>query len=352
MTSDVSARSATAPSDMTEILYESGWSDGLPLVPPYVERVQEFVEASGRSAEDSLGSMPPNNGDVTIEKIATNAVMAGCLPQHMPAVVASVEASLDPRFNLRALLATTHPSATMVMINGPASEDLGFTGGSSAMGPGNRANATVGRALQLVFRNVGGSLPGVTDKATLGNPAKYSFCFAENEAESPWAPFHVEQGFAPEDNAVTVYAAEGPHNLTNQVPREPMSFLKGIASLMANLGSNQIYSMGDHFVALAPEHAAVIAAARWKKSDIQHYLFEHARLRMGDVMLGGWFGERTERYTLWPKWVDHTDPEASLPVCREPGDIKVVVVGGPGKHSAYLPGLGSRCITRAFVPAS
>lgn len=337
------------PLRLIEQLFASGWSDGLPIVPPYAERVAEFVAASGRLATHVVGQVPPIDGEATVEKVAANAVMAGCLPEHMPVVLAALDAALDPRYNLRALLATTHMASTMVLINGPIRHELAFNCDASAFGPGTRANATVGRALQLIFRNVGGALPGEGDKSTLGAPSKYSYCIAEHEERNPWQPFHVERGYSAEDSTVTVYAAEGPHNVTNQYSSEPMSLLTGIASMMANLGSNQLYCMGDHFVALAPEHAEVVARAKWKKEDIQHYLFEHARVKVKDLMLGGWYGHRTDRYMLWPRWVDRHDPEASMPVCRSPQDIKVIVVGGHGKHSAYIPGLGSRSITRVVT---
>lgn len=340
------------PIETVEALYRTGWSDGLPLVPPYRERVEEFVQYTGLDGGHEIGTIPPHGGRATVERLAANAVMAGCLPEYMPVLLAAVDAVLEEKFNLRGMLASTQMSGPMLIINGPIRRSLKVNYESSAFGTGFRANATIGRALQLVLRNIGGALPGESDKATLGSPAKYTNCIGENEERNPWDPFHVERGFEKSESTVTVYAAEGPHNVTNQYSNEPRSLLLGIVSMMVNLGSNQPYMMGDHYIVMSPEHAGVVAEAGWKKRDIKNFFYEHARVPMRDLTIGGFYGPRTDRYMLWPRWVDRNDPDALMPVCRDADDFKIIVAGGPGKHSAYVPGLGSRSITRKIsIPA-
>jgi hypothetical protein len=202
--------------DAIELYYAQGWTDGLPVVPPTRAKVHVMVKQSGRAASEVIAELPPQGGKATVERIATNAVMAGCLPEYMPVVLTALEAMLETRFNLRGVLCSTHVSTPLLILNGPIVQALHVNSGHNVFGPGWRANATIGRAVQLALVDIGGAQPGVLDKVTFGHPGKYSDCIAENEAASPWEPLHVERGFQCEDSTVTVYPAEAPHNSNNQ----------------------------------------------------------------------------------------------------------------------------------------
>src|SRR2546422_111037 len=202
------------PHEEIDALYqERGWTDGLPIVPPTEAAVREFLRWTDRDPRDVLGVLPPRQGEATVERVAANAVMAGCRPEYLPVVLAGIEALADPLFNLDAIQATTHPVAPLLVVNGPIAREIGLNAGYNAFGQGFRANVTIGRAVRLVLMNVGGGLPGSGDRATQGSPAKLAYCVAENEAESPWEPLHVEAGFPRDVSVVTVFGCEGPHNI-------------------------------------------------------------------------------------------------------------------------------------------
>lgn len=235
-------------------------------------------------ADDELGTMPPRQGIVTYEILAVNAVMAGCRPEYFPVVIAAVEAMLDPTFNLFAVQATTHPCAPCVIVNGPIAHELGINARYGAFGPGVRANATIGRAVRLTLMNVGGASPGVLDRSTQGQPAKYAYCEAENEAEneSPWPPLQVERGFAATTSTVTVTAAERPHNLNDHVSNHADGILATLRGAMNDMGCNNAYLYGQPTIALGPEHAAILAANGLSKDDIRRFVIDHAcRVRCG-----------------------------------------------------------------------
>ncbi|CAN0405473.1 unnamed protein product, partial [Phaeothamnion confervicola] len=233
-----------------------GWSDGLPVVAPTRARVDAMLRYCDHSADLEIGTMPPRHGIVTPEILAINAVMAGCRPQYFPVVLAAVEAMLEPAFNLFAVQATTHPCAPCVIVNGPIARELGINARYGAFGPGVRANATIGRALRLILLNVGGAAPGVLDRSTQGQPAKYAYCAAENEAESPWPPLHVERGFDIEDSTVTVTGADGPHNINDHISDHADGILATLEGAMSDMGANNAYLYGQPTIAFGPEHAA------------------------------------------------------------------------------------------------
>ena len=242
-----------ATTDAIELLYETGWTDGLPAVPPARDKVEQFVGYTGRSPDDLIAELPPQGGRATIERIAVNAVMAGCLPEHMPVVIAAIEALSDDRFNLRGVQCSTGIHSPLLIVNGPLAQTLNINSSYNCFGQGWRANATIGRAVKLILVNLGGAIPGETNKATFGHPGGYTYCIAENQEASPWDPFHVDKGFAPGDSTVTVFAAEAPHNIMyHAVPRD---FLTVLADSMCTLGNVQMYVMGDTFVVLGPDHA-------------------------------------------------------------------------------------------------
>lgn len=315
-----------------------GWSDGLPLVPPTPERVEAMLSAGHLEPDHELGTMPPKQGVVTVEAVAINSVMAGARPAVFPVVLAAMEAMLDPAFNLFAVQATTHPCSPLVIVNGPKAAELEINARYGAFGPGTRANATIGRAVRLCLLNIGGGAPGVLDRSTQGQPSKYAFCVAENEAESPWEPLHVERGFDPEQSTVTVVGCENPHNINDHVSTDAEGVLVTVAGSLANMGSNNAYLHGGPVLAFGPEHAAIVGSEGLSKNDVRQYVFDHGRVERQIWERGG-----------MAKMID--DPfssESSVPIIQKPGDLIVMVVGGFGRHSCWLPtfGASTEAVTR------
>src|ERR671918_220408 len=256
---------------------ERGWTDGLPIVPPTEAPVREAPRWTDRDPRDVIGILPPRQGEATIEKIAINAVMAGCRPEYLPVVLAAVEALADPLFNLDSVQATTHPVAPLLVVNGPIARAIGLQAGYNAFGQGFRANVTIGRAVRLVLMNIGGGLPGSGDRATQGSPAKIAYCVAENEAESPWEPLHVEAGLPADTSTVTAFGAEGPHNIQDHFSNTALGVLSTVAGAMGQAGSNNLLGRGWPLLSLGPEHAATIAKEGYTKQQVKEFLFEHAR---------------------------------------------------------------------------
>ncbi len=321
------------PEAVLEAFVAREWCDGLPIVPPTEARVQAML--GGRPGDLSLGPMPPLWRAATLEALAVNAVMAGCRPEYFPIVVAAVEAMLDPAFNLYGVQATTHPVAPLCIVHGPRGRALGVHGGSGCFGPGFRANATIGRALRLILMNVGGGWPGRHDMATQGSPAKFAYCIAENEDASPWGPWL-------EGDAVTVYGGEAPHNVNDHASTTASGILTTVAHTAATLGSNVgwYFSQSQLLVVLGPEHARTIAGDGLSRADVQRFIYEHARLPLGTLKLGGMWGMQD-----WPPWMTAMrDDEARPPRVPSPDDVLVVVAGGPGKHSSVIP---NTCFSRA-----
>jgi hypothetical protein len=324
-----------SPEAVLAVFAERQWCDGLPVIPPTPERVEAMLAAVDGDPAESLGPMPPLWGEATLEKLAINAVMAGCLPEYLPVIVAAVEAMLDPAFNLYGVQATTHPVAPLVIVNGPCATRIAMNAGTGCFGPGWRANGTIGRAIRLILMNIGGAWPGRSDMATQGSPAKFSYAIAENEAANPWEPLHVERGYARDASVVTVFGGEAPHNVNDHVSTEAAGILHTVADTAATLGSNVGWylSQSQFLVVLGPEHAATIAGDGFSKADVKRFLFEQARLPLRTLRLGGMWGIQD-----WPRWMQEvTDPEARLPVVQSPDEIFVLVAGGAGKHSAVVP---------------
>lgn len=313
-----------------------GWSDGLPLVAPTVDLVDAAIAGARLPADDVLGLVPPSNRGASVRAVAANAVMAGCTPELMPVVTAAVRAALDPRFNLQALTTTTHPVTPLVIVHGPVAASLGFNGGANTFGQGSRANATVGRALRLVMQNIGGAKPGETDRATHGSPTKYSYCMAENAAESPIETFHDHRGGGP-DGAVTVIGGEGPHNVNDHGSTDARGLFRNIAGTMATLGCNNLYLRGQMLIVLSPEHAAVIARDGYDRRGIQQALYEMAWQDVSEVSAGNM--ERFRRIS--PQIFDHLPEDGKVRMLDRPEDALVIVAGGPGKHSVVVPTFGA-----------
>jgi hypothetical protein len=329
-----------APDDLLDFqawLMERGWGDGLPAIPATPERVDAMLAGTRRPAGDAVAVLSPRLGRATVGRVAVNAVLAGALPEHLPVILAAVEAVSQPAFNLQAVQTTTHPCSPLVIVNGPLALRLGINGGGNALGQGHRANAVIGRALRLVLQNVGGARPGREDRATQGHPGKYSYCVAENEAASPWESLSVERGFAREISTVTVCASEAPHNINDHGSSTPEGILTTVAGSVATVGTNNIYLGGEPLVILGPEHAATVAGGGWSKSDFKRALWERAQ-----VPLARFDPSNIERFAvIHPAGFKDRPAETLAPIAREWSDIMIVVAGGAGKHSVFVPTFGA-----------
>ncbi len=324
--------------DSAEALYEffeeRGLGDGLPVVPPTSERVDAMLAFAAGDPDEVLFTLQPRAGIVTRRVAAINAVLAGCPPETFPVVLTALRALAMPQVNLRGVNATTHLVAPLVVVHGDIARSAGFHSGVGAFGPGNRANATVGRAVRLALLHVGGARPGSGDAATHGQPAKYTFCAAENIDESPWESYPRSRGVdAP--SAVTVHCGEGPHNVHDaEASGDPGLILDKIASAMTSLGQNNApISQGEYFIVLGPEHAQSIARTGMTRRDVQSYLFDHARMPARVF-------RRHFQELAWAQWMKTVDDDHLLPMTGDADNIRVLVAGGPGKHSLVVPSWG------------
>ena len=319
------------PVQWNEYALEQGWSDGFPLFVPTEEKVARFVDIC-RGDNEPFPPMSPRRVHPDLSNIAANAVMAGCRVEYFPVVVSAVRAVLNPDYNLHGTLATTHPCAPMIMLNGPVRRELDINCGSNCFGQGSRANATIGRALQLTLLNVGGAKPGVMDRSTQGSPAKYTFCFGENEEDRPWEPYHVRRGFEAGDSVVTALPCEAPHNIIDNSSSSGEAILMTVGGTISQTGANTIYGTAPYVVAFGPEHAATLARDHWTIEDIQEKLFHESAVHVSRVSKENQRNYEEERQQLPVN--DH------YYLTRSPADIQVVVAGGPGKHSSYIPTFG------------
>ena len=335
-------RGADPVHEVNALFEARGWTDGLPVVPPTLARVKAMCAATTRAPSDVLGEVEPLRGVATVEKIAANAVMAGCHPQDFPVVLAAVEATLDPAFNMRGVQTTDENVAPLLIVSGPLAARLGINAGFGALGPGWRANAAIGRAVRLVMVNVGGGWPGAVSLAGLAQPGRYTLCFAERD-DGPWPPLHVELGYRPEQSTVTVLRAETAINVTGGLPE--------LASVMASAASafTMCYE-GLVAVVVAPFVARRLAADGWSKDDVRRALYKDARVPVAAWQQ--WWLRTTARE--WPSWIREAEASGLLPVVREPADITVVVAGADLAipQLAYFPSWGfPRCrVTREITP--
>ncbi|HET6873930.1 MAG TPA: hypothetical protein VFH70_04085 [Acidimicrobiales bacterium] len=325
-----------SPETLYRLLDEHGWGDGLPMVAPTAERVEAMLAGHDGPPDEVLAVLPPRFGACTARTAAVNAVMAGCPPEVFPVVVAAVRALGRPEFNLRGVQATTHSVAIMVAVHGAVVDTAGYNAGFGTFGPGNRANATTGRAMRLLLLHVGGGRPGDGDASTQGHPAKYTYCFAENSSASPWPAYPHTRGVEAA-SAVTVAGVEGPHNVHDMWSTHPEPILEKVASVMTTLGCNNAPMVdAEFFVVLSPEHAHQAAAEGWTREDVQLFLYHHARSRAG---------VKRRHFPTWgydAPWLKQIDdPEAMVPMTSRPDNIHIMVAGGPGKHSCVIPAWGS-----------
>jgi hypothetical protein len=314
--------------DPAEACFERGWTDGLPVTPPTRERVLRMLSGTPRAPDEIIGMIPPDLAPCTVEKVAINAVMAGCKPEYMPVVLAAVEAALIDEFGMHGILCTTMFCGPVIIANGPVTRAIGMNSGTNALGQGNRANASIGRALQLVIRNVGGGRPGEIDRSALGTPGKYTFCFAEAE-DSDWAPLSVERGFAPGVSTVTLFAGEGVQGIVDQKSRTPESLARSFAACMRVIDHPKLAMAGDALLIVSPEHARVFLEAGWSKARLLAELVELLQLPGDELVTGA--GGITEGL---PASVAGT----RVPKFR-PGGILIVRAGGTaGLFSAVVAG--------------
>ncbi|MFK8048306.1 MAG: thioredoxin [Halioglobus sp.] len=329
--------------DPMESCFERGWSDGLPVVPPTEIRVVRMLAGTTRDPKEVLGLIPPDLQPCTIEKVAINAVMAGCKPEYLPVVIAAVEACLIEEFCMHGLLATTWFSGPMLIVNGPIAKAIGMNSGTNALGQGNRANATIGRALQLVIRNVGGGKPGGVDRSTIGNPGKYTFCFAEDEDNSCWESLAVQRGFDKGASTVSLFAADGVQGMADQKSREPESLCRSFAASLLSVGHPKFAMVSDAFIIIAPEHQRIFSDAQWSKKQVLDKISEFTT-RPGSDIIGGIDGIAEGM----PEYVKDMD----LPKFK-PGGLNIVRAGGTaGLFSAIVGGwlasgdMGSSPVTK------
>lgn len=335
---------AGSPRERVESLYYpqelEEWGDGLPLVPPLdwlVEEALDYIDVPDPDAE--YGRVPVSGAELTPRLVAANTIMAGAPPQALPVVWTAVRATMRDEFNLTAIMSTTHPCGVMVVVHGSEFRELGFNAGVGALGPGNRLNATVGRAVRLSLMNIAGARPGGADRATHGQPGKFSFCFAEHVEASPWGSYIERSPYGAEIDAVTVHAAEAPTNVNDHSNDSAAGILRSAAASIAVGGNNNVHLMkdGEVFVVLGPEHASNIAASGFGIRDIQLFLYEIARLPLELVNNINMAGLQT-----WPAWLEAyaTLGPTHVPVVPSPDAFRILVAGGPGKHSMVIPGFG------------
>lgn len=360
------ARGVVTPEelDVTEFLFDQGWSDGLPLVPPSPSRVLRMLEGCSREPDEVLGELPPAWHPCTVEKVAINAVMAGCRPEYLPVVIAAVEAACDPAFNLHGVLCTLMAVGPAVIVNGPIGRAIGMNSGMNALGQGNRANLTIGRALQLTIRNVGGGRPGGTDRACLGTPAKLSFCFAEDEETATWEPISVARGLPTGVSAVTLVAVEGPHTIADPHSRTAASLARSFAAALRNVVHPKHVLCWDALLIVSPEHRRLFAAEGWSRTDLERELERLLLLPTDEVLRDpdGWQEGMPRASGPGPAPVWHPDLPLFAPLSAgqqvpkfRPGGVLIVQAGGAaGPLSMVASGwvngtIGNRPVTREII---
>lgn len=323
--SDIVRSGSVTTGDATAIEYcfEQGWTDGLPVVPPTRALVDAFLAAGGVEADELLGEIVERSRPVYAEKVAANAVLAGCRPEYMPVVLAAVRALCRPEANAHVPTLSTSGSAALLLVNGRVARSIGMNSGANLFGSGNRPNATIGRALRLVIMNILGSRTGTFDRSALGHPGKYTFCIAEDEEDSPWPPFHVSRGFDASDSVVTLVFSDAPRQIRDDSSDDPLRLIRLYATLLKGC-----YHTGGTFVlVLNPDHRAVFREAGWSRERICELLIEEAVMTAAELKRSGRMqGEPTP-----------DDELIRVPFIKTPDDLILVAAGGPGVFSAVVP---------------
>ena len=336
------------PIEAMEQMYRLGWTDGLPVVPPTERRVSEFIERGGRPAGEIVGELPERRREISVEKVAANAVMAGCLPEYMPVMLAAAEAMLDPKFNLVGPSSSLGGSGIMVIVNGPITRELDINARNNLFGPGNRANATIGRAVRLILINACAAIPGLFDRSILGHPGKYSYCIAEAENETHWNPLHVERGFERAGSAVTVFACESPRQV--RANGGPETMLNTVADVASALGTSlsTVGSTDDKSAVVRQGELAVVISGEsyvwdgWSKQDIKEALQPKVRRTLADIKRAGEVSGE----------VNPEDEDHWLPLIATPEDILLVFAGGEERTMcAVIPSWGPKVSSTSVTKA-
>ena len=332
--------------DDHEAMFDRGWTDGLPVVPPTEARVARMLEGTSRDAHEVVCLIPPNLAECSVEKVAVNAVLAGCRPEYLPVVLASVEAVCSDEFNMHGVLATTMSVGPILIVNGPLASQIGMNSGINVLGHGNRANSSIGRAVQLVVRNMGGGAPGGVDRATLGHMGKQGFCFAEDEAGSPWTSLAEERGFGPDLSAVTAFCGEGPRLVVDQRSRSPESLTRMLADALLGAVSPRMVMGLDAMLVISPDHMSRYRDAGWNRTRFTEEISALLMVETDGIVFGA-------------GGIEEGIPEGlagiTVPKFR-PGGLLVVHAGGPaGLFSAVIGGwlngpAGSEPVTREVIP--
>ena len=321
------------------------WTDGFPIYPPTPERVARMLRHTTRAPDEVVGLVAPGYGAATVERIAINAVMAGCDPEHLPVLIAAVDAIATPQFNLQGIQATTNPVGAWLIVNGPIAKKLGMNSGANCLGQGNWANATLGRGLRLIMQNIGRAMPGEMDRATQGQPGKYSFCCAENEEDSPWEPLHVERGFRADQSTVTLVGAEGIVNMNTRT-KIVDEVIRVFAQSMPRPAGNDYRTCGQPWIVLCPEYADVLAGGGLSKAEVKRRIWEQSK--MPASMMAEIDFEQAQHSRKAELGVVTRD--TLLPACASPEQLGILVAGGTGTHAAYVQSFGNtRSVTKEIT---
>lgn len=324
--------------DVFEFMYAQGFSDGLPLIPPTPERVARMLSGTQRDSQEVIATVAPNMGEASVEKIAINAVMAGALPEYLPVIIAAVEAACTEEFNIHGVMATTMGASPVMVVNGPIRQRIGMNMKLSALGQGNRANATIGRALRLAIRNIGGAIPGGTERPTLGNPMKFTMCFAEWEERSYWEPLHVERGFSADESVVTLFCmTSGPVLIVDQTSREASQLAGSMGMCLENIFHPKAYMASDTLLVVCPEHLDTLARDNYSKTQLRARIQEVSRKPMAKLVVDeqSGVGIPADKFALMSKEMQTN----LLPKFKSPEDIHIVVAGSEaGKFSGAFHG--------------
>lgn len=329
------------PAALIETYFERGWTDGLPVVPPTEKSIAAMLAGAALRGDEVLGEIPGRGAVVVADKVAVNAVLAGCRPEYFPVVLTAVRALCRSDFAYHGPASSTGGSAIVVIVHGPIAHRLGVNAGNNAFGQGVRANATIGRAVRLVMMNVMQTRPGLLDRATLGNPGKYAFCFAENAEAAPWEPLHVARGLGADRSAVTVYASNSLYQIYNQLAATPEPLLRCFADALSNLGVPNVKGFNQSLLVFAGEHTELLAKSGWSRRDVQQFIVEHARRPVADF----------KRAARLPGEVTATDETTWRSLFEDPDDVLVISAGGrAGSWSACLPGWGNKWTRAVTLP--
>lgn len=337
MTTSSKLQAADSLEEINDLYYQRHLTDGLPIVPPTSERVEAMLQAVDRDPQEVLGNVAPKWAPASVQKVAVNAVMAGCLPAYFPVVVAAVECVLEEDYNLFGVQATTNPVGPCFVVNGPIRNELQINYGYNVLGQGNRANATIGRAVRLVLNNLGGGVPGELDRSTQGWPGKYTLCFGENEERNPWEPYSVDRGFPKGTNTITLFGIGGFTNLADLHSNTALGVLTTFCRYIAMGGG--VPSGGSPIIAICPEHAEIIARDGMAKADVKKFLFENARVKPGGFttpVAEEWIRTRNRQIQVSGSGAPEFTLDSWGQMSQASEHIQIVVAGGVGPHSALL----------------